>query len=82
MQIIQIVATIISILLGASQVAKEVAPLMNKPRVEYVFRGEDAQYRYWSDPTHRHWYRMDRQGQYQYAEITDQRVAAQPNLVR
>lgn len=82
MQIIQIVAFVISILLGASQVARDVAPLIPKSQPQYVFRGEDSEYRYWSDSSGRHWCRMDRQGQYQYAENPEHRIAALPNNVR
>ena len=83
MQIVQIVSLIISILLGASQVAKEVAPLIPKSQPEYVFRGEDAQYRYWSDSSGRYWCRMDRQGQIQYAENPEMtRIASNPIAVR
>jgi hypothetical protein len=84
MQIVQIVAAIISILLGASQVAKEVAPLIpGKSQPQYVFRGEDAHYRYWSDASGRYWCRMDRQGQVQYAENPEMtRIASNPLAVR
>jgi hypothetical protein len=81
MQIVQIVAAIISILLGASQVARDVAPLIpTKPQPQYVYRGEDAQYRYWSDPSGRHWCRMDRDGMVQYAEVPQ--IASNPTVVR
>lgn len=83
MQIVQIVAAIISILLGASQVARDVAPLIPKSQPQYVFRGEDAQYRYWSDASGRYWCRMNRQGQVQYAENPEMtRIALNPSTVR
>lgn len=84
MQIVQLVAAIIGILLGASQVAKEVSPLMPaKSQPQYVFRGEDAEYRYWSDASGRYWCRMDRQGQVQYAENPEMtRMASNPSTVR
>lgn len=83
MQIVQIVAAIISILLGASQVARDVAPLIPKSQPQYVFRGEDAEYRYWSDASGRYWCRMDRQGQVQYAENPEMtRIASNPSTVR
>jgi hypothetical protein len=81
MQIVQIVAAIISILLGASQVAREVAPLIPaRAQPQYVYRGEDAQYRYWSDPAGRRWCRMDRNGMVQYAEAPQ--VASNPTTIR
>jgi hypothetical protein len=80
MQIFQIVATIISVLLGASQVAREVSPLIQKP--PYVYRGHDEHYRYWSDPAGRYWCRMDRNGLFQYAENPAHGLAAQPGLTR
>jgi hypothetical protein len=83
MQIVQIVAAIISILLGASQVAKEVSPLIpSKSEPQYVYRGQDADYRYWSDPSGRYWCRVDQNGLVQYAENPDHRLAGQPGLTR
>jgi len=83
MQIVQLVAAIIGILLGASQVAKEVGPLTPaKAQPQWVYRGEDDQYRYWSDQSGRHWCRMDREGLVQYAEAPQQQVASNPTVVR
>jgi hypothetical protein len=83
MQIVQIVAAIISILLGASQVAREVSPMIpSKSEPQYVYRGEDAQYRYWSDPSGRYWCRMDRDGMVQYAENPQHQIASNPTVVR
>jgi hypothetical protein len=65
MQILQVIAAIVSILLGASQVAKEVRPMLQP---QYSYRCEDAQFRYYSDPSGRYWCRVDARGMYQYAE--------------
>jgi hypothetical protein len=78
MQIVQLVAAIIGILLGATQVAREVAPLVPaKTQPQYVYRGEDSDYRYWSDSTGRYWCRMNREGALQYAEVAPQQMAPQ-----
>jgi hypothetical protein len=89
---IQITAAVVSLLLGIFNLGKESRPFVqgmvqrvrertDKKEFEWVYKGQDSHFRYWSDPTGRYWCRMDPAGMVQYAEHP-QYVANNPSTIR
>jgi len=89
---IQITAAVVSLLLGIFNLSKESQPFLQgmvhefkerikKKEFEWVYKGQDSHFRYWSDPTGRYWCRMDAAGMVQYAEHP-QYILHNPNTIR
>jgi hypothetical protein len=90
---LQILISVVSLLVGLSQITKESAPYIEKVKehqkqaqvlkqadeqarmnLQYVYRGNDGVYRYYSDPSNVYWSRVNIQGVIEYAR--------NPNIVR
>jgi hypothetical protein len=90
---LQILISVVSLLVGLSQITKESAPYIEKVKehqkqaqilkqadeqarmnLQYVYRGNDGVYRYYSDPSNVYWSRVNIQGVIEYAR--------NPNIIR
>jgi hypothetical protein len=90
---LQILISVVSLLVGLSQITKESAPYVQKMseqhkqaqvlkqadeqarmNLQYMYRGNDGVYRYYSDSSNVYWSRVNIQGVIEYAR--------NPNIVR
>lgn len=81
MLFLQIATTVVSLLLGLTQMAKEARPLVQQqvtvPKtateisqmpIQWQYRSHDQEWAYYSDYTGRYWCRVSPQGIKQYAQ--------------
>ena len=79
MGVLQFAMALVGLLVGLSTLGRESTPLINrimesraevqsKMDIQYIYRGEDGMYRYYSDSTNFYWMRVSVHGVIEYTQ--------------